>query len=145
MELSKDELEKLISSLEAASKVCTHTFITCTVVSWVSTHGCLNITCYFSLNLEMVDAFLHFGIKMYQSIRRLHQCAIIYKLHIEYYPVTLTDIDYPCMADSRAQGTGVPAGHDLHTNVCKMGVVQMYIGCTYYVLAFLAPYVIVAY
>ena len=46
IELSKDELEKLISSLEAANKVCTRTFIMCTVtvVFWASAHGCLNIT-----------------------------------------------------------------------------------------------------
>ena len=38
------------------------------------------------LNLEMVDVYSHFRIKCIRAYRD----SIIYKLHVKYYPVTLS-------------------------------------------------------
>ena len=58
-------------------------------------------------------------------------------------PITCPSKQYPfsCpfIADSRVQGARVQACHDLHTNIWYMK--GMCSGCTYYMPAFLTPYV----
>ena len=44
-----------------------------------------------SLHLEMVDVHLRFRLNRIKTCE-LCPCAIIYKLHVEYYPITLSTV-----------------------------------------------------